>query len=129
MISKQNADGGWGESASTYMQPRISGKRSTASQTAWAVLALSLFKDEKARAAALRGAQYLKNTQKSDGSWEESEFTGTGFPGYGLGAKVDLRNGAPLPQGKELSRGFMLRYGFYCQYFPLAALSRMDKAM
>lgn len=129
LISKQNADGGWGESASTYMQPRISEKKSTASQTAWAVLALGLFKDEKARAAALRGAQYLKNTQKSDGSWEESEFTGTGFPGYGLGAKVDLRNGAPLPQGKELSRGFMLRYGFYCQYFPLAALSRMDKAM
>ena len=122
LVSKQHADGGWGENASTYMQPNAEGK-STASQTAWAILGLAPFADEPARAAVARGVLYLKQTQLGDGSWEESEFTGTGFPGYGFGAKANLRNGAPLPQGKELSRGFMLRYGFYCQYFPLAALA------
>ena len=48
----------------------------------------------------------------------------TGFPGYGLGAKLDIKNGKPLPQGKELSRGFMLRYGNYCHYFPMVALAK-----
>lgn len=71
-----------------------------------------------------QGLGLPQNTQTPDGTWVEAEYTGTGFPGYGLGAKVDLRNGAPLPQGKELSRGFMLRYGYYCHYFPIMALSR-----
>lgn len=52
---------------------------------------------------------------------------GHGFPGYGLGAKVDLRKGAPLPQGKELARGFMLNYNWYRHYFPITALGRAEK--
>ncbi len=121
LISKQNEDGGWGENAGTYMQPHAKGN-STASQTAWAIIALSAFETEYTKEIE-RGIKYLKDTQNAEGSWDEYEYTGTGFPGYGLGAKVDLREGAPLPQGKELSRGFMLRYGYYCHYFPIVALS------
>lgn len=122
LADRQNPDGGWGESATTYMQNDCASP-STASQTAWAVLAISAFKSEYAP-AALRGIEFLKRTQSADGTWDESAFTGTGFPGYGLGAKVDVRKGAALPQGAELSRGFMLRYGYYCLYFPIMALSR-----
>ncbi len=45
--------------------------------------------------------EYLINTQKEDGTWDEEEFTGTGFP------KI-----------------FYLRYHMYRSYFPLLALSR-----
>ena len=128
IYSRQNRDGGWGESAASYMAPLSAGDdaKSTASQTAWALIALLNFED-KLNPAIKRGIEFLKSTQFEDGSWYENEFTGTGFPGYGLGAKVDLRAGKPLPQGKELSRGFMLRYGYYCQYFPIVALSLAKK--
>ncbi|MBS1485766.1 MAG: squalene--hopene cyclase, partial [Opitutales bacterium] len=128
IYSRQNRDGGWGESAASYMTPLSAGEdaKSTASQTAWALIALLNFED-KLNPAIKRGIEFLKSTQLEDGSWYENEFTGTGFPGYGLGAKVDLRAGKPLPQGKELSRGFMLRYGYYCQYFPIVALSLAKK--
>jgi squalene-hopene/tetraprenyl-beta-curcumene cyclase len=54
-----------------------------------------------ARAAIERGVDYLLKTQQPDGSWNEAEFTGTGFPGH-----------------------FYLKYHFYQQYFPLIALGR-----
>ena len=42
LASKQNADGGWGESVASYMEPKYSGTGipSTASQTAWAMMAI-----------------------------------------------------------------------------------------
>jgi len=125
LAGQQNADGGWGESAASYMQPALSGRSgiSTASQTAWAIITLTgagkLYENE-----IRKGVAFLAATQTGKGTWIEKEFTGTGFPGYGLGAKVDLRNGKPLPQGKELSRGFILRYAYYCHYFPMVALGR-----
>ena len=48
--------------------------------------------------AVRRGIDYLIKTQDSHGSWEESSFTGTGFP-----------------------RVFYLRYHYYRVYFPLMA--------
>ncbi len=119
---QQNLDGGWGESATTYMVPQHKSE-STASQTAWAIIGILAFKSDYTECAE-RGIEYLKSTQTENGLWEETAFTGTGFPGYGLGAKVDIQKGKPLPQGAELSRGFMLRYGYYCHYFPIMALSR-----
>ena len=74
-----------------------------------------------------RGCKFLCDSQRADGTWDEPYYTGTGFPGYGLGAKVDLRKGAPLPQGKELARGFMLNYNWYRHYFPITALGRAEK--
>ncbi|MDI9570327.1 MAG: squalene--hopene cyclase [Pseudomonadota bacterium] len=128
LADRQNDDGGWGESAASYMQPGLSGRSgaSTASQTAWAILALA-GADGRYEKEIRAGVTFLERTQTGDGTWIEEEFTGAGFPGYGLGAKIDLRKGRPLPQGKELSRGFMLRYGYYCHYFPIMALSRAGK--
>ena len=51
--------------------------------------------------AVARGVRYLIDTQNEDGTWEESEFTGTGFP-----------------------QVFYLRYHYYPIYFPLMALSQ-----
>ena len=100
LLSRQNPDGGWGESCYTYDDPRTAGMgKSTASQTAWASLAL-LHAGEAAHPAVARGIRFLLETRTPDGLWEEAEFTGTGFP-----------------------RVFYLRYHGYSKFFPLWALA------
>jgi squalene-hopene/tetraprenyl-beta-curcumene cyclase len=100
LLSRQNPDGGWGESCRSYDDPREAGRGpSTPSQTAWALLGL-LHAGVTDHPAVVRGIDYLLTTQLPDGSWEERQFTGTGFP-----------------------RVFYLRYHLYRLYFPLWALS------
>lgn len=128
LVSVQNPDGGWGESCGSYMDADLIGHGpSTASQTAWALQALLAASPADYRAAVARGVGYLLATQR-DGTWDEPYYTGTGFPGYGVGARTRL--GQPglsvrLAQGKELQRGFMINYTLYRHYFPLAALGRV----
>lgn len=126
LASKQNNDGGWGESIASYMEPKYAGCGipSTASQTAWALTTFLAAKDSKYDDVVRKACEFLVKTQTSENTWDEPYYTGTGFPGYGLGAKIDLRNGKSLPQGKELARGFMLNYNWYRHYFPLTALGR-----
>jgi len=125
LISRQNPDGGWGETCSSYMDPSLRGVGpSTSSQTGWALLALLAIGDHERDEALRRGLSYLLSTQRPDGTWDQAEYTGTGFPGYGLGARADVTAGQTLDQGKELGRGFMLNYAMYRHYFPLMALGR-----
>ncbi|HEY5622551.1 MAG TPA: squalene--hopene cyclase [Gammaproteobacteria bacterium] len=127
----QNDDGGWGETCASYMDESLRGTGpSTASQTAWALLAL-LAANRDASEAAQRGVGHLVATQREDGTWDEPYYTGTGFPGYGFGARLDLRDTATrrrIAQGTELQRGFMINYNLYRHYFPLIALGRMRRA-
>ena len=97
--SCQNLDGGWGESCDTYADPSLAGKgESSPSQTAWALLGLMAV-GEVDDPAVQRGIGYLLGTQNPKGGWDETLFTGTGFP-----------------------RVFYLRYHGYSQFFPLWAL-------
>jgi squalene-hopene/tetraprenyl-beta-curcumene cyclase len=98
----QNADGGWGEDLRSYDDPAgWSGRgASTASQTAWALLAL-LAAGERDGTAVERGVRWLAQTQRPDGTWDEPQFTGTGFPG-----------------------DFYLNYHLYRLAFPVSALGR-----
>ncbi len=76
----QNPDGGWGEDLRSYVDEAWHGRgTSTASQTAWALLAL-LAAGESESPATRRGVDWLVDTQRPDGSWDEPWFTGTGFP-------------------------------------------------
>jgi squalene-hopene/tetraprenyl-beta-curcumene cyclase len=75
----QNEDGGWGEDPRSYDDPAWIGRgASTASQTAWALLALHAA-GERGRAVQ-RGVRWLTDTQRVDGGWDEPHYTGTGFP-------------------------------------------------
>ena len=102
--SIQNADGGWGESCESYDDPSTKGRgESTPSQTAWALLGLFASADYRSGSVE-SGIRYLLESQKVDGSWDESYYTGTGFP-----------------------RVFYLKYDLYRQYFPLLALAEYHK--
>jgi len=100
LVAHQNADGGWGEDLRSYRDLHWRGRGdSTASQTAWALLAL-LAAGETGEPTD-RGAAWLAETQRPDGTWDEPFFTGVGFPG-----------------------DFYLNYHLYRQVFPVSALGR-----
>jgi squalene-hopene/tetraprenyl-beta-curcumene cyclase len=102
LIERQRPDGGWGEDGASYWvhAPRGEGKESTASQTAWALLAL-MAAGEVDNPAMARGVRYLLETQQPHGLWDEPWYTAVGFP-----------------------RVFFLRYHGYRAFFPLWALAR-----
>ena len=78
--SVQNPDGGFGESILSYYEPALKGKgKSTASQTAWGLIAL-LAAVGPQDPSVERAIAWLVEHQKENGSWDEAEFTGTGFP-------------------------------------------------
>jgi squalene-hopene/tetraprenyl-beta-curcumene cyclase len=101
----QNADGGWGESCESYAQSRFVAGPSTASQTAWALIGLLAGAPERHPEVVRKGLDYLLQTQKADGTWDEDLATGTGFPNV-----------------------FYLRYTLYRNYFPVIALNMARKA-
>lgn len=130
LVARQNGDGGWGESCASYANPALRGQGiSTPSQTAWALLSL-IAAAESRSAATERGVNYLLQTQQDAGDWEESEFTGTGFPGYGVGGRrfftPDGAGEQLIPD--ELPAGFMIKYHMYRIYWPLMALGRYRRA-
>ncbi len=72
----QNPDGGWGEDLRSYDDPALAGRgESTASQTAWALMAL-LAAGERGPAVEA-GVRWLTGHQRPDGTWDEPWFTGT----------------------------------------------------
>ena len=102
--SVQQQNGGWGETPRSYDEPQLRGQGPvTPSQTAWALMGLMAAGETNSEAVA-RGVQYLLDHQRTDGTWDEPEFTGTGFP-----------------------RVFYLKYHLYRIYFPLMALARYDR--
>jgi squalene-hopene/tetraprenyl-beta-curcumene cyclase len=104
--SVQNPDGGWGETCLADKCPTLKGKgASTPSQTAWALIGL-LAGDYELSENEVRGVAWLEERQNDAGRWEDSEFTGTGFPKH-----------------------LYLRYHMYADYFPMMALGRFRKRL
>ncbi len=100
--SVQQASGGFGEDIRSYSDSAWRGRAdfTTASQTAWALLAYVAAGNAE-DSSSRRAADYLCAAQQGDGDWHEEHFTGTGFP-------LD----------------FMIRYHLYRITFPLLALGR-----
>ncbi|MBB3104721.1 squalene--hopene cyclase [Azomonas macrocytogenes] len=106
--AKQHADGGWGETNDSYLDPTLRGSNggvSTAHTTAWALLGL-LAAGEYACEAVRRGIQWLLDDQQAAGEreaglWYHPSYNAPGFP-----------------------RVFYLKYHGYTAYFPLWALVR-----
>jgi squalene-hopene/tetraprenyl-beta-curcumene cyclase len=102
----QNEDGGFGEDLRSYVDRDLAGRgTSTASQTAWALLALHAA-GESDGSCARRAINFLVETQTEDGTWDEPWYTGTGFPGY-----------------------FYINYHLYRLVFPISALGRWSASV
>ncbi len=100
LAEHQNEDGGWGEDPRSYDDPAWVGRGpSTASQTAWALLALHAAGERSS--AVARGLAWLAATQRADGGWDEPQYTGTGFPS-----------------------DYYINYHLYRLTFPIMALAR-----
>ncbi|HEX7361969.1 MAG TPA: squalene--hopene cyclase [Bryobacteraceae bacterium] len=91
----QNRDGGWGESCASYDENRYVRGESTPSQTAWAILALLAGGDLRSE-SLYNGVEYLVQSQRGDGTWQEEFCTGTSFPRVFYLAYTDYRNTFPL---------------------------------
>ena len=129
LLDHQNEDGGWGESCASYVDPNLHGVGpSTASQTAWALLAM-LAAGEQCSPAVHRGICYLTDSQTGEGCWDEPYFTGAGFPGYLVGEQPERlpKPGERGYQDANMSSGFMINYHHYRNYWPLLALGRFRK--
>jgi len=102
LVKIQNPDGGWGEDGASYKlnYTTYEPAPSTASQTAWSLLAL-MAAGEVDHPAVRKGVAYLMQSQNKQGVWDEQRYTATGFP-----------------------RVFYLRYHGYPKFFPLWALAR-----
>jgi squalene-hopene/tetraprenyl-beta-curcumene cyclase len=101
LVDHQDPGGGWGEDLRSYRDPGAWAGRGTptASQTAWALLAL--LAADPANPAVRAGVSWLCQTQRADGTWDEPPYTGTGFPW-----------------------DFSINYHLYRLVFPLTALGR-----
>ncbi|GAB2567878.1 squalene--hopene cyclase [Dyella jejuensis] len=101
--SRQHADGGWGETNDSYIDPALRGSNhnlSTPQSTAWAVLA-QLAMGEVQSDSVKRGIAFLMTHQQAEGLWFHPSHNAPGFP-----------------------RVYYLKYHGYTAYFPLWALAR-----
>ena len=104
--SVQQPGGAFGEDILSYGDAARGGRgAATPSQTAWALLGYVSAGSGRALSAR-RAAEYLCDTQDTDGDWDEQHYTGTGFP-------LD----------------FMIRYHLYRLTFPLLALGRLRERL
>lgn len=99
--SIQHADGGFGESPESYVRQKFADwPGGVPSQTAWALMGLVAGEGTPSESAE-RAARFLLENRNENGSWNEKDHTGTGFPGH-----------------------FYIRYHGYRHFFPLLALAR-----
>ena len=101
--SMQRPDGGWGEDGKSYFKGFENySKKSTPSQTAWAIMGL-LAAGQLDSIEVERGIKYLLNKNLD---WKEEYFTAVGFP------KV-----------------FYLKYHGYAHYFPLLTIFKVKNLL
>lgn len=104
--SRQNPDGGFGESVRSYEDEAWAGRGvSTPTQTAWVLLALTAA-GRAEQAPAVSAARYLVDEMRHEGRWIDRSTVGTGHP-----------------------RIIYMNYPSYPFAFPLTALSRWAKAV
>lgn len=133
----QNSDGGFGESANSYLDRSLMGKGpSTASQTAWGLTCL-LYACKPDDPAVTAAVNWLCDQQlyQDKEPFEGGRCTGVNafVPGTEAFAPKDFvseRSGAWVEHfftGTGFPKVFYLRYNLYRHYFPVMALARFAR--
>ncbi len=134
VLSVQNPDGGFGESANSYIDRSLMGKGpSTASQTAWGLLCL-LYALPPEHDACRAAAEWLCDHQLAQDkpSFQPGVCSRPGVesPGAGELAPGDFVHDCAGSWSEHWFTGtgfpkvFYLRYNMYRHYFPVMALAR-----
>ena len=101
IISRQNADGGFGETVASYRDPSLAGSGPTTAPLTGSVLLGLVEGGEAASSAAKRAAAYLLDHQRPDGAWPNGDCVATLVP-----------------------PNLFYEYGGAARYIPLEALGR-----
>ena len=75
LLSKQNDDGGWGETYESCVKSEYVNGPSQVVNTSWALLGL-MATDQNNLKSINRGIQYLTNQQKTNGDWAQEGVSG-----------------------------------------------------
>lgn len=71
MVSKQNPDGGWGESIESYANPELAGQGPSCGPITGNVLSVLMDTGNLSETSLKKGFKYLCDCQNEDGSWTE----------------------------------------------------------
>lgn len=142
--SVQNADGGFGETADTYVDPALMGRGpSTPSQTAWGVLAM-MYAVPARDAAVQRAIRWLCDNQLESDAPPSPLTPHAPLPAGFLDTRDRGADATPalishpVPEpagswregwftGTGFPKVFYLRYHLYRHYFPVMALARWTR--
>jgi hypothetical protein len=80
LLGRQNADGGWGESPRSYRRPELAGVAPSMAPVTGVVLAALCDVGLGRHPATERGARYLLDRQRSDGSWDSGGYVAGQIP-------------------------------------------------
>lgn len=151
LLSVQNQDGGWAESLATYkftditasnsqqIRKHFSAVPSTASQTAWALMALATYL-QASHEAVTGGVRYLVEHQtetslisakKDENEITEKHRTASDHrkPTLSSGIKLTAKTwSGKAYTGTGFPNHFYLGYTLYSHYFPMMALGRFLQA-
>jgi squalene-hopene/tetraprenyl-beta-curcumene cyclase len=74
VLEHQNPDGGWGEGADSYRDPRFAGVGPSVPPLTGLVVTALIDAGEGDSEAVARGAAYLLAEQRDDGSWSNADY-------------------------------------------------------
>jgi squalene-hopene/tetraprenyl-beta-curcumene cyclase len=101
MCSRQNTDGGFGETIESYRDPSLAGSGASSAPLTGSVLLGLVDAGEASGSAAARAAAYLIRTQQFEGAWPNGDCVATLVP-----------------------PNLFYEYGGAARYIPLEALGR-----
>jgi squalene-hopene/tetraprenyl-beta-curcumene cyclase len=95
-LTRQNADGGWGESAASYVDPALAGIGPSSAPCTGIVLQGLAAAGVATGPAIERAVEYLLSAQRSDGAWDNGTFLATNIPPNGFYAYPESARYLPL---------------------------------
>lgn len=118
VVSRQNADGGWGEDIASYRDEKLAGKGHSTAPLTGLVLQALLDCGEGDSEAVARGVSYLVHHQRPDGSWLNGDYLHVNIPPDTFYAYVEAARFYPTEA-----------LGKYTRRLPSVAKSRFTDAL